>query len=127
MCGPTTLATIRAALTSLPPEKRDRVVVAMVTVDPDRDSPEVLRDYLAAFDAEFLGLSGTEDQLQTAYDAFGVKVTRQPLPGSDLGYTVDHTASVLVIDPDGNLREHLMHGTTHEHIASDLNALLEDA
>jgi protein SCO1/2 len=122
---PITLGTLKAALNQLDEAERDRVVVAMVTVDPDRDTPEALAEYLAAFDPGFLGLSGSQEELDAVYDGYGIEVKRQALPDSALEYTIDHTASLLVIDADGKLREMILHGTPADLIAQDIAALMD--
>jgi protein SCO1/2 len=124
---PITLGTLKAALNQLDEAERKKAVIAMVTVDPERDTAEALAEYLAAFDPGFLGLSGSPEALGAVYDAYGVTVERQELPDSAMDYTIDHNASLVVIDADGKLRETILHGTPADLIAQDIAALLEDS
>ena len=97
---PTTLATLaqaRRKLSDLPPQQQPRVL--LVSVDPERDDPERLRSYVRFFDSEFLGATGTADQVAAAAAAFGVPYAKVPLPGGD--YTMDHGSGVFVVGPPG--------------------------
>jgi protein SCO1/2 len=97
---PTTLATLaqaRRKLSDLPPQQQPRVL--LVSVDPERDDPERLRSYVRFFDPEFLGATGTADQVAAAAAAFGVPYAKVPLPGGD--YTMDHGSGVFVVGPPG--------------------------
>ncbi len=122
---PTTLGVIKAALLPLGTDAR-RVRVAMVTVDGDRDTPDVLGPYMAAFDTSFLGLSGTPDELAGVYKSYGIEVTRRELPESALDYTIDHTASLSVIDAKGLVREMLYFGQPPKQLTADLRVLLKE-
>jgi protein SCO1 len=95
---PTTLATLSQMQRALgsPPEVR----VAFVSVDPERDTPELLRKYATAFNPAFLGVTGEPAQLATLADSLGVKYAKAPGP-TPASYSVDHSSSVLVIDPRG--------------------------
>ena len=106
------------------PEK-EQIQVLMITVDPERDTAEALADYLPHFDPSFLGLVGTEQELAAAAESFGVFY--QKGPGSvESGYLVDHTATVSVLDKEGQLRLLFPFGTPAEDIAADLGHLLKD-
>jgi protein SCO1/2 len=120
---PTTLADLAAARRQLGADA-EKVRVAMITVDPERDTPERLGTYVRAFDPSFVGLTGPEAELQQLYQGFGVAVSRRELPDSALGYTMDHTASVFVIDQQGRWRALIGNGSAVDDIASDLRYLL---
>jgi protein SCO1/2 len=101
----------------------EQVRVVFVTVDPERDSAERMGAYLGAFDPTFVGLSGTEPELEPIWRAYGVY--RQKQPGSSaLGYTVDHTARIYLIDAQGQLRLTFPFGITADDIAPDVRYLL---
>ena len=72
-----------------------------VTIDPERDTPELLRDYLRNFDDRIVGLSGTADQTSAIARAYGVYYQKQPLPGGD--YTMNHSTWVYLVSPRGEL------------------------
>ena len=120
---PTTLAEFAEVKKQLGPAVQQlRVVV--VTVDPERDTPKRLRTYTRAFDPTFLGLTGTREALVSVWKAYGIYVQSHRVPGSSAGYMVDHSATTLVIDADGNLRLAIPFGTPVEDIRHDLQLLL---
>ena len=122
---PTTLADMAIAMKQLGPEA-DRVQVLMVTVDPERDTREVLGKYVPAFDARFLGLSG--DLEATRRTAKEFKVYFEKRPGKTPGeYTIDHSAQSYVIDTQGRLRLFVRHDRITEDLAPDLRTLLKAA
>ena len=96
---PTTLLALTTAMKSMGDEA-DRLNVVFVTVDPRRDTPEVLRAYLSSFDPRIRGFTGTEDQVAAMARAYHVKYERVPLEGGD--YTMDHSAAVLTFDRAGH-------------------------
>ncbi|HEY8445830.1 MAG TPA: SCO family protein [Thermomicrobiales bacterium] len=102
----------------------ERVRFVMVTVDPERDTPERLGEYLAFFDPEFIGLAGTPEQIQAITQDYGVAVVKREFDESAMSYLVDHTTSTFVIDTKGNLRLVYAHGTDPELIAEDIRHLL---
>jgi protein SCO1/2 len=120
---PTTLAEFAQVKQQLGPAA-ERLRVALVTVDPERDTPKRLRTYTRAFDSTFLGLTGPQDTLAKVWKAYGVYVQSHRVPGSSVGYVVDHSATTLVIDANGNLRLAIPFGTPVEDIRHDLQLLL---
>jgi protein SCO1/2 len=95
---PTTLATLTEALRSRPLPHAE---VMFVSVDPERDTAAVLGSYLAAFNHEFIGLRGDALALKPLMQSLGAIALRQPLPGG--GYTMDHTATLYLLDTRGRL------------------------
>ena len=125
-CGyvcPTTLATLAKAQKKLGPSGNDAQVV-YVTVDPERDSPERMRTYLAAFDARFVGGTGTPEQLAKVRQAYGIQATRTASRDSQ-DYAVDHSSFVYLIDRDGNLRALMPYGHGADDFAHDVALLLK--
>ncbi|MFW5955125.1 MAG: SCO family protein [Rhodothermales bacterium] len=120
---PATLSVLRRALSQLDPDMAERVRVAFVSVDPERDTPARLVEYTSAFDDSFVGLTGTDEQISRVASSFGIYYGRAE--GSDASdYLVDHTASVLLLDPNGDTRMMWSYGTDAEQIAEDLRNLL---
>lgn len=119
---PATLSVMTKARESLGGDAKD-VQVVMVTVDPPRDTPEVLGEYLARWDPSFIGLTGAPDQIAEAAKHYGVYYKAHPAD-SALGYLVDHTAMVMVVDRQGYLRLHFPFGMSVEDMADDLSNLL---
>jgi protein SCO1/2 len=119
---PTTMAEMANVMQRLGP-LADKVQVLFVTVDPERDTPELLSKYVPAFDPRFLGLVG--DKVATEKMAKEFRVFYQKVPGKEPGsYTMDHTAGSYVFDPQGRLRLFVRHGQGTEPIAHDLKLLL---
>ena len=120
---PTTLSELAAALKQLGPDAT-RVQVLFVTVDPERDTPELLAHYVPAFDPSFLGLYG--DAAATAATAKEFKVIYQKQPGPTPGtYTMDHSAGTYLFDPQGRLRVYESYGQGPDTFAHDIGALLK--
>ncbi len=118
---PTTLAELKMAKDQLGPDA-GRVQVLFVTVDPERDTRDVLARYVPAFDPSFIGLRG--DPAETAKVAKDFKVFYQKVPGTRPdNYSVDHTAGSYVFDPQGRLRLFVRPGNP-ANLALDLQTLL---
>jgi len=119
---PTTLVELRDVVEKLG-EDGKRVQVVFVTVDPERDTPQLLADYMPVFHPSFLALYGSLEQ--TARVAKEFKVFYQKVPGSAPGdYTVDHTAGIYVFDPKGRVRLFVRHGRLSDLVA-DIRTLLQ--
>ena len=115
---PTTLSDLDTMMTTLG-KKADDVQVLMISVDPERDTPEQLASYMAYFDPRFIGMTGTADEIDAAATQFGVYYeAHEGTPES--GYLVDHTATVALVDKEGYLREIFSYGTPGEDIAADV-------
>jgi len=122
---PTTLAELNQALEKLKDEDADRVQVVFITVDPERDTPERAQEYVNHFNASFVGLSGSEEELSKVWDDYGVY--RAIVDGeSAAGYLVDHTARVTLIDGDGNLRISFAFDLAVDDIVHDLKLILKE-
>jgi protein SCO1/2 len=103
----------------------ERVQGVFVSVDPERDTPEVLKAYVTAFDPTFVALRGSPEQ--TAVAAHEFKVFYAKVAGKTPGsYTVDHTAGSYVIDPKGRLRLFERYGAPADDLVSDLRQLLKE-
>lgn len=103
-----------------------KVQVVFVSVDPERDTPDLMQRYLAAFNPTFLGLNGDRAVLEQVYKNYGVTVIKRELPDSGLGYTIDHSGYIYAIDQAGNWRLLWAHGTPVDDIVSDVQALLRN-
>ena len=120
---PTTMAEMAAVMKDLGPQA-DKVQVLFVTLDPERDTRELLAQYVPAFDKRFIGLTG--DQAAIAKTAKDFKIFFQKTPGKTPGsYTVDHTAGSYAFDPQGRVRLFVRHGQEPEPIVHDLKILLQ--
>ena len=99
----------------------DKLQVIFITIDPERDTPEVIKAYTAAFDPSFIGLYGDAKRTRETADEFKVYYKQVPTGSS---YTMDHSALSYAFDPQGRLRLALRHEQTAEDYAHDLRQLL---
>lgn len=122
---PTSMTEMVAIKQQLGPDG-DKLQGLFVTVDPERDRPDILKAYMAAFDPGFLALYTTPDKLAALAKDF--KVYYKKVPGSTpTSYTVDHTAGSYVYDTQGKLRLFTRYGTPPEKTAADIRLLLQSA
>lgn len=120
---PTTLAQLRDVKTDLGPDA-DKVRVVFVSVDPERDTPDILQRYLAHFGTDFKGLSGTPEEVAAAAKLYGVRYEKGAEIESAAGYLLSHTAYVYLIDPEFRLRVTFPFGVESEEIVSDITYLM---
>ena len=119
---PTTLADLASAVRKLGPEG-DRVQVLFVTVDPKRDTRELLARYVPAFDPRFLGLRGDVEATARVTKEFRVYAAEREGKTPE-SYTVEHSAQTFAFDPQGRLRLVIAYGAPRDDIAADLRLLL---
>lgn len=115
---PTTLASLSAALARLPAGSPP---LYFVSVDPERDTPEVLARYMANFDPRIVALSGTRGAVDAALASFGAVARRTDQPGG--GYTYGHTAAILLVDGDGLIVDRIGMEAGPDRLAERLAAL----
>ena len=121
---PTTLAEIAEVKRKLGADG-SKVQAVFVTLDPERDTPEVLSAYIANFGADFVALRGTLEQTTAAAKEF--KIYFAKVPGKSEGsYTLDHTAGAFVFDAQGRVRLFVRHGAGVEGLQADVKALLAE-
>ncbi len=121
---PTTLSTLAETMKLLGADA-DRVQVLFASVDPERDTAELLKQYVPAFDPRFVGLRGEGAALEAVAKEF--KVIYQKVPGTTPStYTVDHSAGSFLFDPKGRLRVYEAHGQSAAGFAHDLRARLDE-
>ena len=119
---PTTLTDLKKTMVLLK-DKASAVQVIFITLDPARDTEEVLKKFIPTFNSSFLGLTGTEsdiDKVANQLKIFNKKVN----DGSKAGYTIDHSAGLYVIDKKGSIKLHISNGQKPEDLASDLAKLI---
>jgi len=113
---PTELTILAEALDKLG-ELRKQVRVVLVTVDPERDTPEVLKDYISNFAPEFIGLTGTPEQIRKMAKQWRAFYRKVPGEGPD-DYTMDHSAITYLLDRNGQYIHHFAYGTPPDQVAS---------
>ncbi len=117
---PTALQDMANALDLLGPKKKD-VAAVFITVDPERDTPPVMKDYVSSFEAPITALSGTPEQVAKA--AHGYRVYYAKHPTKD-GYDMDHSDIIYVMDPEGRFVTNFTHENSPEQIAAKLRSLV---
>ena len=118
---PTSLQVMAAALKKLDPKVRDRIQPYFITVDPERDTQQVLADYVTYFDKRMIGLTGSRAMIDRLLEEFNVTAEKVPDEGGDPGkYLIDHTASLYLMAPDGRFITKFAHGITPDQLAQKL-------
>ncbi|WP_374308891.1 SCO family protein [Methylocella sp.] len=118
---PTTLAQISSAFAAL--GKDAKIGALFVTVDPERDTPEALKDYLSSFDPRIVGLTGTDGEIRAAARAFRAYYRKNP-PDASGGYAMDHTGVVYLMDREGRFIGALNLERPAADVAKELSAYL---
>ena len=121
---PVTLARLAEVWKALGPASSD-VQAVFVTVDPERDTPARLREFLEFFNPSFLGATDTEEKLDAVRDAYGVLATKAISENKKLGYEVHHSSSIYLIDRQGKLRVLVPFGKKSDDILHDVKLLLK--
>lgn len=119
---PTTLSDFAAALQQLGP-LAERVQVVFVTVDPQRDTPELLQQFVPAFNPTFLGMYTDEESLKLLAKEYKIVYQKSSIKSPD-DYLIDHSAGTYIYDPQGRLRLLMPYGSGPDVIAHDIRALL---
>ena len=119
---PTTMIDLKKTMALLK-DKASAVQVVFITLDPARDTEAVLKKFIPAFNDSFIGLTGSEadiDKVASQFKIFHKKVN----DGSKAGYTIDHSAGLYIINKDGKVKLHMSNGQKPEEMASDLAKLI---
>jgi len=104
---------------------RDRVRVAFITIDPEHDSPEILRAYLKPFGSEFVGLTGTSEQIDSAVQTFRAYAVKQPKT-SDGGDSFKHSDAFFVLDARGEFRRQISSEATSSQLTGSLQSVMNE-
>jgi protein SCO1/2 len=121
---PTTLVDLKKVYEGLD-EDAENLQIVFITVDPERDTADLLQDYLARFSPEFVGITGNEVDLQPIWDAFFIYRAIEPHEPGEF-YLVDHTSRVYAIDKAGDLRLTFPFGMSAEDMLSDVAFLISE-
>lgn len=119
---PTTMADMKQAMKLLGP-RADELQVLFVTLDPERDTQEVLAKFVPSFDARFIGLRGSVDETAATAKAFKIFSSKVQSEGSS-GYTIDHSAGMYVFDKAGKIRLYIEYGERPAEMANDIKQVL---
>lgn len=120
---PTALASVAQALNSLTADEQARVRMVFVSVDPRRDTPARLKDYVAFFHPAIVGVTGSDAEIEAAAAKYGAFFTRHDTEDKTT-YMVDHSAWIYIVAPDGRLVGRLEHGTSPDQTLADIRAWL---
>jgi protein SCO1/2 len=120
---PAELQVIAQALDKLG-DKGKRVVPVFISLDPERDTPEAMADYVKSFGPNFVGLTGSPEAIAAAAKAYRVAFAKVENKDSAGGYSVDHSALVYLMDPEGKYAAHFSYGTGADELAEKLNKIL---
>jgi len=120
---PTALQVMGAALQKLG-SKAEQITPVLITVDPERDTPEQMAMYVKSFHPRLVGLTGSPDEIAAVAKAYRVYFKRVPDPKSSGGYTMDHSAIIYVMGPDGAFRTHFTYTVDANAMAERLTKLL---
>ncbi len=107
---PTTMATMTQAVNGLTPEQANKVKLVFVSVDPDRDTPKSLVEYVGYFHANSIGLTGSKEAIDQAAERYGVQYYKVEMEDSSFGYAMNHSGALYLITADGALRFIFPHG-----------------
>jgi protein SCO1/2 len=121
---PLTLWEVKKALADLEIDQ-EQVQVIFITVDPERDTPERLSQYVQAFGPQFIGLTDDDQKIREVMAFFGAFAAREEVPNSAVGYLVNHSASLYLIDAQRRLRLQYPFGFEADDLRSDLLHLLQ--
>ena len=121
---PRSLSRLSAVLEALPHEISKAIQALYISVDPERDTPEVMKAYLEAQYPRFTGLTGSMTQIDAAKSSFKVFAERKPDAEDPDGYAVPHTSIAYLIDPAGNYATHWVETKSIDEITADLKARL---
>ncbi len=120
---PTALLLMETALEKLGPDTPKKVNMLMITIDPERDTQKLLKDYVSNFGSTFRGLTGTPEQVAAAAKAY--RVYYQKVPGKNGGpYLMDHSSIIYLLDRNGRFVTHFTHEAKAETIAAGVAKLL---
>ena len=117
---PRTLQIIIQAYENLPKNIQKQINIVFISVDPERDTVDVMAEYVSFFHEDLVGLTGTPEQIAAAAKAFGIYYKKNTKSGSAAVYLVDHSTITYLIDPEGRYVQHFGHGTKAEELLSDM-------
>lgn len=121
---PTALAVLTQSLKQLTTEQRDQVQGIFISVDPERDTPQKLADYTAFFSPKIIGVTGTRQQIDQVVRQYGAFYRKVELKDSAMGYAVDHSSRLYLVNRDGQLVKTLLHNSSPQELTTSLQDIL---
>ena len=123
---PSSMAVMSAALKKLPPDIYAKVQACFISLDPKRDDLASLNDFAQYFDPNIIGLTGTEEEINTLSKQYGVYFDLVDMESSELAYTVDHASRFYIISPSGQLVDAMSHSTTPIELAARIKRVISE-
>lgn len=123
---PTSLGILSLALGELTAEELDNVQPLFISVDPERDTVERLKTYAEAFHPRIIGITGSSLEIASVAQEYGVLYMKVEMPGSALGYAVDHSSQYYVLNRDGTFNQKINHGTDPKEVAAVLRQVINN-
>ncbi len=124
---PLSLSVMRQTLARLDESERKRVVPVMISVDPERDDIERLKEYMGFFGSDFIGATGNQEQLEDIAERYGVFWRKVDAGDSAMGYTVDHSASLFIIDNEGDILKQVVYSPVPQALTSALEQVFSES
>lgn len=121
---PTALAVMTQAFKTLSEDERQKVQGIFISVDPERDTPEKLQAYANFFSPLIVGVTGTQAEIDQVVKQYGAFYRKVALADSAMGYAVDHSSRIYLIDQEGVLNKTLLHNSTPNELLTDIRTLL---
>lgn len=123
---PTTLSTVGATFKELSPEELAKINFLFIDLDPERDKLEKLKEYVGYFHPAITAVSIPLKDLEPFTRFFGIVFMKVPLKNSKMGYTIDHSTDILVMDPKGKFLPHIEHGTNKTVMLALIRQMLSE-
>ncbi len=120
---PTSLTMMASAMKLLSPQEQAQVYGIFISVDPERDTPANMKEYAGYFHPNFIGVTGTPPQIAEIAAKYGAYYKKAEIEGS-MGYAVDHSSTIYIIDKNGKVEDQIIHGASPESIAASIRRLL---
>ncbi|MGB0845343.1 MAG: SCO family protein [Thiolinea sp.] len=121
---PTSLGIMKKAYNTLTQNEQNKVSGLFISIDPKRDTPEIAQNYARHFQPGFDGMSGTPEGITKVAQQYGVLFREMETPGSAMGYTLDHSSVIYLVDQQGVLQEKIQHGVTPKELTEKLRQYL---
>ncbi|MBA4274210.1 MAG: SCO family protein [Alphaproteobacteria bacterium] len=121
---PTTLLVMKNALNAMGDDK-SKITPIFISLDPERDTPAVVKQYISNFGDTLIGLTGNAEQVKDAADAYRVYYSKVPQPDSASGYLIDHSGFIYLMDKRGRYVAHFAHTISETDLTSKLNQLVK--
>ena len=115
---------MKSALKLLSESEQEKISGLFITIDPERDTPEMVENYAQYFHPNFHGLSGEPEAIAAVAKRYNVLYRKIETSDSSMGYTLDHSSVTFLVDQQGVLREKIQHGATPADIAEQLRQYL---